>query len=141
VNRRRNWYPLADLPLPIRLVAPGLLPVGRQSTRNTNQCSSMSTLACWQKLRRRFPLKLGRFAIRQRSSQLSCQKIAEIVVNPDGTWSWPSAIIADSGMGLATSAQVTAARSQLCCALRTAGGAMRRQHNRSRQQLDLPSRD
>jgi hypothetical protein len=30
-NRRRNWYPLADLPLPIRLVAPGLLPVCRQT--------------------------------------------------------------------------------------------------------------
>lgn len=54
-----------------------------------------------------------------------CMKIAEIVTNSDGTWSWPSAILADSGMGLATPAQVTAARSQLCCALRTAGGAVK----------------
>jgi len=57
----------------------------------------------------------------------NCQKIAPIVSveNPDKTvtWSWPSDI--GGGMGLATPAQVTLARSQWCCALRAAGGAVK----------------
>jgi hypothetical protein len=57
----------------------------------------------------------------------NCQKIAEIVSvnNPDGTqtWSWPSDI--GGGLGLATPGQVTAARSQFCCAVGSATGAVK----------------
>jgi hypothetical protein len=52
----------------------------------------------------------------------NCQKIAEITVNPDKTWSWPPDI--GGGFGLATPTQVTAARAHWCCAMGAANGAV-----------------
>lgn len=53
----------------------------------------------------------------------NCQKIGTIVENPDGSWSWPPDI--GGGLGLDTPPKVNAARTQWCCALSGAGGAVK----------------
>jgi hypothetical protein len=53
----------------------------------------------------------------------NCQKVAAIVTNPDGTWSWPPDI--GGGIGLDTPEKVKAGRAQWCCAQSGADGAVK----------------